>query len=164
MTAPLAFYTGVMFRLRQLLALLLLLFGAHGVSLAEERVLPTPRVTIYPGDHIYDNLLEERSFSFEIAPDGAGVENREAIVGKVARRTLLPGKPIPAIAIDNPKIVAIGAQVKIVFAESGLEITAYGMAMQAGAVGDLIRVRNQDSGLTVSGRVRSDGSVQISEG
>ncbi len=164
MTVSIAFSTGALLRSRWILTGLLLLFGARGASLAEERLLPTPRVTIYPGDHIYDNLLEERGFSFEIAPSGAGIESREAIVGKVARRTLLPGKPIPAIAIDNPKIVAIGAQVRIVFAESGLEITAYGMAMQAGAVGDLIRVRNQDSGLTVSGRVRRDGSVQICEG
>ena len=43
-------------------------------------------------------------------------------------------------------------------------IVAYGSALQAGGVGDLIRVRNQDSGLVVSGRVQADGSIRVSEG
>ncbi len=121
-------------------------------------------MTIYPGDRLYDGLLEERRFSYEAVPEGMAVESKAQIIGKVAKRTLLPGRPISPIAVDNPKIVVIGAQVKIVFTEAGLEISAYGMAMQAGAVGDLIRVRNLDSGLMVSGRVLFDGSVRVSEG
>ena len=133
-------------------------------SWAEDRQIPVARMTIYPGDRLYDGLLEERRFSYEAVPEGVAVKSKAQIIGKVAKRTLLPGRPISPIAVDNPKIVVIGAQVKIVFTEAGLEISAYGMAMQAGAVGDLIRVRNLDSGLMVSGRVLFDGSVRVSEG
>lgn len=131
---------------------------------AQERMLPVARVTIYPGDHIDEAMLDELSFPIGAAPEGAVVERKSALVGKVARRTLLPGRTIPPIAVDNPRIVAIGALVKIVFAENGLVITAFGAAMQAGAVGDLIRVRNQDSGLMVAGRIQPDGSIRVSEG
>ncbi|MFY9629294.1 MAG: flagellar basal body P-ring formation chaperone FlgA [Methylocystis sp.] len=133
-------------------------------SRAGERMLAAPRVTIYPGDRIDDNLIEERRFTSEEAPEGMALESRKALIGKVARRTLLPGRPIPVTAVDNAKVVFIGTSVKIIFLEGGLEITAYGMAMQAGGLGDLIRVRNQDSGLIVSGRILGDGSVQVSEG
>lgn len=138
-------------------------FGA-APSRAEERVLPVARATIYPGDRIDESMLDEQSFSILAAPEGAVVERKSALIGKVARRTLLPGRPIAPIAVDNPRVVAIGGQVKIVFVENGLVITAYGAAMQAGAIGDLIRVRNQDSGLMVTGRIQPDGSIRVSEG
>jgi flagella basal body P-ring formation protein FlgA len=109
---------------------------------AEERMLPVPLGVIYPGDVIRES----------------------ALIGKVARRTLLPDRPVPTIAVDAPKVVTINASVKIVFNEGGMVIIAYGSALQAGSVGDLIRVRNQDSGLVVTGRVQADGSIRVSEG
>jgi flagellar basal body P-ring formation protein FlgA len=126
--------------------------------------LPVPRATIYPGETIADEMLAERSYELPSAPEDFYARSRDALVGKVARRTLLPKQPIPTIAVDNPRIVRAGAQIKIVFSESGLDIVAYGIAQQAGGVGDLIRVRNQESGLFVSGRVQSDGSVRVGEG
>jgi flagellar basal body P-ring formation protein FlgA len=134
-----------------------------GTAFASGRVVPTARVTIYPGDRIDESMLED----VELSPDADArsvIESRGDIVGKVARRTLLPGQAIPAIAVENPRLVKIGSQVKIIFSEDGLVITAFGLALQAGGVGDLIRVRNQDSGMMVSGVVQSDGTIRVSEG
>lgn len=142
--------------------LALAVFG--GVALAGEQTLPVARTTIYPGDAITDAMLEDRPTTLNLDLATGVMASRERIVGKVARRTLLPGQPIPTVAIDNPRVVTVGAQVKIVFAEAGMQIVAYGVAQQAGAVGDIVRVRNMDSGLFVSGRVQPDGSVRVSEG
>lgn len=131
-------------------------------SLAQERILPVPLAIIYPGDPIRESMLGEKVFAGGM--DGSVVDSKSALLGKVARRTLLPDQPIPSYAVDAPKLVAINAPVRIVFDEGGLVIIAYGSALQAGAVGDLIRVRNQDSGLTVSGKVQPDGSIRVSEG
>jgi flagella basal body P-ring formation protein FlgA len=132
---------------------------------AESNVLPVPTITIYPGDAIKNNWLVEREFPENARSARAGViETREAVVGKIARRTLLPGAPIPWNAIMEPKAVANGAKIRIVFEEAGLAITAYGAALQSGGVGDIVSVRNLDSGLTVSGTVQSDGSVRVSGG
>ena len=65
------------------------------------------------------------------------VLDRNALVGKTARRTLLPGLPIAANAVGEPKIVTIGAMVRVVFVEGGLTITTYASALQAGVVGDV---------------------------
>jgi len=51
----------------------------------------------------------------------------------------------------EPKTVANGAKVKMVFEEGGLTITTYGAALQSGSVGEVIR-RNLDSGLTFPDR------------
>lgn len=143
--------------------LLLALLAAAPVAQAQE-TLPVARVTIYPGDAISEAMLDIRPYGVARGSESLYAHSREALIGKVARRTLLPGQPIPLIAVDNPRIVAIGAQIKIVFAEGGLEIVAYGIAQQPGAIGDLIRVRNQDSGVFITGRVQSDGSVRVGEG
>ncbi|WP_457797731.1 flagellar basal body P-ring formation chaperone FlgA [Methylocystis sp. S23] len=131
---------------------------------AAQEKLPVARVVIYPGDMIAESMLDERAYALAPGSEPLYARARETLVGKVARRTLLPGQPIPAIAIDNPRIVHVGAQIRIVFFEEGLQIVAYGVAQQPGGVGDFIRVRNQDSGLFISGRIQSDGSVRVGEG
>ncbi|PPD45582.1 MAG: flagella basal body P-ring formation protein FlgA [Methylocystis sp.] len=125
---------------------------------------PVARVTIYPGDAISESMLDERAYAFPVGSESHYARPRTAVIGKVARRTLLPGQPIPVVALDNPRIVSVGAQLKIIFTEDGLQIVASGIAQQSGGVGDLIRVRNQDSGLFVTGRIQSDGSVRVGEG
>ncbi len=48
---------------------------------------------------------------------------------------------------------------RIVFTNGPLTITAGGAPLQNAAVGDLIRVRNTDSGIIVSGTVMEDGTI-----
>src|SRR5690606_4611741 len=57
--------------------------------------LPVPRVTLYPGDAIQPDHLAERIFNSRISASGAVYRGRDDLIGKVARRTLLPGEPIP---------------------------------------------------------------------
>ncbi len=54
-----------------------------------------------------------------------------------------------------------GAKVRVVFEQDGLVIETYAAALQAGGVGEVISVRNLDSGLTISGTIQADGSVRV---
>ena len=131
---------------------------------AQDAPAPSPKAVIYPGDVIRDDMLTDLPAGG--ARDGGGpyVEDRAAVVGKMARLTLLPGHAIPYAGISNRKLVANGAEVKLVYAEGGLLIVTSGAALQDGAIGDVVRVRNSDSGVTVSGAVQPDGSVRIGGG
>ncbi len=124
---------------------------------------PTPRVVIYPGDIIHDDMLSD--LPAETAR-GAGpfAETRSAAIGKMARLTLLPGAAIPLAALDFPRLVINGGEVKLVYIDGGLEISTIGMALQDGAAGDSVKVRNDDSGVTVMGVVQPDGAVRVSGG
>ena len=86
------------------------------------------------------------------------------IVGKVARLHLLPGHAIPFSGVSNRKVVANGAEVKLVYSEGGLLIMTTGAALQDGSIGDIVKVRNSDSGVTVSGAVQPDGIGQSERG
>jgi flagella basal body P-ring formation protein FlgA len=128
-----------------------------------ELLVPASKVVIYPGDIIGDDALQDVPLS------GAGIGgpfalSRVDVVGKAARRTLLPGRAIPLAAIDNPRLFRNGAEVTIIYIDGGLTITTMGAALQDGALGETVKVRNTDSGVTIQGRVRSDGSVLVGEG
>ena len=58
------------------------------------------------------------------------------------------------------------AEAKLIYAEGDLLIvTPTGAALQDGfSIGDVVRVRNSDSGVTVSGAVQPDGSVRVGGG
>ena len=70
----------------------------------------------------------------------------------------------PFSGVSNRKLVSNGAEVKLVYTEGGLTIMTTGSALQDGLVGDIVQVRNNDSGVTVSGAVQPDGSVEVSGG
>lgn len=124
-------------------------------------ILPVPSVTIYPGDVIKDSWIVDRDFGSGGPAPGAAIADRAALVGKVAHHTLLPGLPISSNAVGAPRLIVDGQKVRIIFQQDGLEIETYAAALQAGGAGDVISVRNLDSGLTISGVVQSDGTVRV---
>lgn len=146
---------------RLLLAALLLLAASLPVAAQMVSTLPVPGVTIYPGDPITEEMLTDRRFRLTRASLEAVVAGRELLVGKVARRTLLPGQPITINAIESPKLVRRGVPVRLVFTEGGLTIITYAEPMQSGSAGEVIRVRNTESGTVIVGVVQADGSIVV---
>ncbi len=149
---------------RAALAALASRIAAVGPARAQEALAPSPKAVIYPGDIILDQMLTDIPGGGTRDGGGPYVEDRSFILGKTARLTLLPGHAIPFAGISNRKLVANGAEVKLVYAEGGLLIVTSGAALQDGSIGDVVRVRNSDSGVTVSGAVQPDGSVKVGGG
>jgi flagellar basal body P-ring formation protein FlgA len=131
-------------------------------AFAQESLTPMPRAVIYPGDIIRDDMLIDTPIRDPRSAPGALLASRADLIGKTARATLLPGRTIPLSAIANRRLVVNGAEVRLVYIEGGLTIVTTGAAMQDGAIGDEIKVRNSDSGVTVTGAVQPDGSVRVS--
>jgi flagellar basal body P-ring formation protein FlgA len=130
---------------------------------AEDIALPVPTVTIYPGDVIEDDKIADRLFIARTVTRGSVIESRNAVVGKVARRTLLPQKPIPANAMRDAYAIAQGKPALLVFKSGGLIITSTAIALQNGSAGDSISARNADSGIVIKGTVQADGTIRVGE-
>lgn len=124
-------------------------------------IYPVPRVTVYPGDAITRENLEPRSFRFRKGVPVPYVQSSDELVGMVARRTLLPGKPIPRNALREADVIQRGQTAQIIFKSGPLLISGYGKALEPGAVGDIIALRNVDSGSIIRGQVLADGSVLL---
>jgi flagella basal body P-ring formation protein FlgA len=81
--------------------------------------------------------------------------------GKVARRTLLPGRYIPVSAVRSAWMLEQGATVQVSFVAGGLTISIAAVTLQPGSPGDVVKVRNIDSGKVLTGTVMEDGSVRV---
>lgn len=134
--------------------------GLAAGAAAQTMTVPVPTATIYPGDFIDPGVIDERTFRQSQVAHGF-VDSRSMLQGKIARRTLLPHHPIPLNAIDEVDLVTRGTPVQLVFRQAGLVITAYAQPLQDGSEGDIIRVRNADSGTVVMGVVQADGTVRV---
>ena len=130
-------------------------------SAAGGDILSVPVITIYPGDIISDEMLADQSFPAGTNASSAILAQRQALVGKVARRTLLPGKPIAANAVAEPDLIKRGTVTRAYLNEGGLSITTLVLPLQSGALGAVIQCRNVDSGRVIMGTVQADGSVRI---
>lgn len=129
-------------------------------ALAEKRMAVIPTQTIYPGEVIDAQHLEEVEVT-NPALTGDYAVSTEQVSGKVTSRTLLQGRVILVSALREPYAVERGKAVRIVFTNGPLTITAGGAPLENAAVGDLIRVRNTDSGIIVSGTVMDDGTIHV---
>ncbi|MCC5977607.1 MAG: flagellar basal body P-ring formation protein FlgA [Salinarimonas sp.] len=145
---------------------MLALAGSHAAlaqSAGGNRAMPVPTITIYPGEKIKEGVIELREFSAHAIDRAPVVADPPALVGKVARRTLLPGQLVPRNAIEEPRLVERGRSVQVVFAEAGMTIVGIASALEAGSAGERVRARNLDSGVTIVGTVQPDGTLRVGE-
>lgn len=147
---------------RRILATCLLLAAGlvAGGARAEMGVAIVPTQIIYPGQEISPAALKEVEVTNPNLAGGYATRIDE-VAGMISQRTLLPGRTIQVNALRQPFAVKRGTTVRLTFAVGSLVISASGTPLENASVGDVIRVRNLDSGVTVSGTVMGDGSVQV---
>jgi flagella basal body P-ring formation protein FlgA len=150
---------------RWIAGLTLIASAMCGGAIAEEPPLfPVPATAIYPGDLIKEEMIIDRAFAPNMPGAAAFVSERPMAVGRIARRTLLPGQLIPINALEEQKIVTRGNVVKVVVEDGDLSIITYGSSLQSGSAGSLIQLRNLDTGVIIRGIIQPDGSVRIQNG
>ncbi len=141
-------------------AIVLLLSFAGSVLAAEEAaVLPVAKHTIYPGDTITEDMIAFKPAE-QIKGAGAYATDADSLFGKAARRTLLPGQPIPKAALRDPFVVFQGKTVPLIFESGTVNITGLAVAIELGSAGDTISARNPDSGVVIRGVVQPDGTLR----
>lgn len=116
---------------------------------------------VYPGQTIGAEAVEEVPFKVTGKIASPVAHSHAEVAGKVARRTLLPGYLIPVSSLREPYLVEAGEPVTAIFAHGGLTITAAAVPLEPGSLGDMIRLRNADSGKVFTGIVLADGTVRL---
>jgi flagella basal body P-ring formation protein FlgA len=139
-------------------ALLPCLSWADGAGI---RQLPVPTSTIAAGQVIGAADLSQRKFQ-TTARSLAGIATEaEEITGKETRRRLLAGRPIPLAALMKPLAIRRGAKVTAVYETAGLSISTRLTALEDGATGDVISLRNIATGSLVQAKILPSGKVVV---
>ena len=87
--------------------------------------------------------------------------DKDDAVGLAARRTLPADRPIRLRDLEAPRVVRKGGAVTMSFKRGSLSITVSGRAVEAGGIGDVIRVTNIQSRLTVTAVITGPGMVSV---
>ncbi|MDF1484204.1 flagellar basal body P-ring formation chaperone FlgA [Ramlibacter sp. H39-3-26] len=84
----------------------------------------------------------------------------DAVAGKSSRRSLRAGQVVMARFLEASVLVKRGQAVRISVRRGGVEVDGSGEALDAGALGDVVRVRNASSGKTIQARVTGEAAVE----
>jgi len=84
-----------------------------------------------------------------------------AVLGQVLQRNLSTGKVLTPGMLRRPLLVRRGQVVTLTAGADGFSVTTQGVALQDGASGALVRVRNSQSKRVVQGVVTGSGQVQV---
>jgi flagellar basal body P-ring formation protein FlgA len=82
-------------------------------------------------------------------------------IGMQARHQIVAGQPLEVVDLMRPSLVAKGATVLMVLDSPGIALTAQGQAMEAGAIGERIRVLNPVSRAVVEAEVIATNRVRV---
>ncbi len=137
--------------------------GVTSVSRVAAEPVPflVPTRTVYPGQEISKGRLEIRHFRASYGASLDAVKHHRQVQGKIATKTLVPMRPILLQYLREPHMVRSGTRSKLIFNRGNLTITTTVTALQSGSIGDVIRVRNIDSGKFIMARVRPDGALEV---
>jgi flagella basal body P-ring formation protein FlgA len=138
-------------------------FAIYLISNLSAHAQPTavvPQQIIYPGQQIsFDMIKEVDVVNPNLRPGYAKV--LEEVEGFVTKKTLLPGRTIPVSALREAYVIERGKNISMVFSNNTMVITAQGVALQNGGLGEIVRARNLDSGIIISGTVMQDGTLRV---
>jgi len=90
-----------------------------------------------------------------------GFSNVAEIIGLEARVNLYAGRVIRASEIGAPAILERNQLVMMVYNTGQLTISTEGRVLNRAGVGELVRVMNLTSRMTVSGRVLFNGTIEV---
>lgn len=85
----------------------------------------------------------------------------DQLQGQTSRRGLRPGQPVRRSALQGASAVARGQPVRIVGGGPGFQVAVAGTALEDGAAGDSVRVRNASTGKSARARVLGPGLVSL---
>ena len=119
-----------------------------------------PTAIIYPGETISVGQLQEVEVT---NPNLKGdyAKSVDEVRGMISKRTLLPGRTISVSALREAYTVTRGSQVRLVFNIGNMTISAAGSPLEDGSTGQVVRARNMDSGVIISGTVLANGTIHV---
>lgn len=89
------------------------------------------------------------------------ITNSKLIAGKMLTRALQPFKPIRANSLDRKIIISKRDNVEVIFETPFIKLRTSGIALDNGAEGDLIRIRNVTSNKIVQAKIDNIGVVRV---
>jgi len=112
------------------------------------------------GDSIDESFIEIKKMDVSRIR-GDYFTSTSSVIGMQVRNRIRPGQVITPRQLNSVQAISRGDQVIIRASSSSLTIRMTGEALEAGNLGEQIRVRNLQSGRTIHARIVEQGIVEV---
>ncbi|MCH9844444.1 MAG: flagellar basal body P-ring formation chaperone FlgA [Alphaproteobacteria bacterium] len=126
-----------------------------------KKKIPTLMNSVQRGTMIRERDVIHRFENIKNLHDGT-ITITGDIIGMEAKRHIRANSNLQFRDFQMPLLVKNKQQVNMVLATSRIKISTTGIALQDGAKGDIISIKNINSGIVIEGKVVSAETVQIS--
>lgn len=121
--------------------------------------VPTIRRRLRKDDIIQASDIEPKAIASNRLKNDTILDANQ-LIGRTPLRTISPGRAIRSDEIITPPVIFKGDKVTMLYAHEGLEIKALGEALENGAEGEYIRIRNTDSNIVIEAEIAGPGLVK----
>ena len=99
----------------------------------------------------------------EIVVDGRTdyLKDPAEVNGLVPHRFIRAGSPVTINYFQQPVAVESGRMVRIIYRQGGLTVSAKGTVMSRGRIGQIVKVKNENSQKILSARVLDSQTVEV---
>ena len=140
---------------------------ALGLALAAQAAsadimpLPVPVRTIQPAETLQDSDFAAKDFIVNESIKRSYLLTTEGIGKSVALRVLPAGKPVALRFIKRKADARKGQAALARYVSDGIEIQGYLVPEQDGAAGEMIKVKNPQTGVSLLAMVSEDGTLLV---
>jgi flagella basal body P-ring formation protein FlgA len=124
-----------------------------GPALVSRRTVAA-RQALAPGE------VDSQWLEYQALPE-VYLRDKQALAGTVLLVPVSPGTAIRHDMLRRPPLIKAGQRVSIRIGGPGFQVSQEGIAQQAGAIGETIRLKTANRRM-LQGRVEADGSVSLS--
>ena len=121
--------------------------------------IPVPKNIIYAGQMVDESLIMWRRVPVRYLRRVQVFESVDEVVGKMARTTLMPNRPIAINHLRKPDIIKASVPVEVFYKAGNLVIRGTAIPLSGAAVGEALRARNVDTGVVIIGIAQPDGTL-----
>ncbi len=112
----------------------------------------------------HKQMISAKDVAMKLAPYRLGQRayaELKQVIGKRARTVLTAGKPVNVGSVEEPPLVLRGQDVMVTARIGRMVISHRGKAMGRGAAGDIVTIKNLETGGVYSARVLRDGKLEL---
>lgn len=127
------------------------------LRLRKEALVATRLISV--GQTVAEDDVQTKKVDITFAKDGT--PSIEDLKGRIAARMISAGQTIYFSDLKKAIAATRGQPVKIVIGDGEFEVTTQGLAVDAGSIGDQIKVKSADTNKLLSGELIDKGVVKV---
>ncbi|RTK92909.1 MAG: flagellar basal body P-ring formation protein FlgA [Rickettsiales bacterium] len=112
------------------------------------------------GDIIQETDLTTKKITLDNSHNSYLTEIKD-VVGMQAKKYIASGQMIKNSDVASPNIIKNGDPVNIIYSTGVINLKTIGTSMGAGAIGDMLKVKNSSSGAVLLGQIINKNTVKI---